>query len=189
MTKFFGLLLIAAIVFFLAQKYRGLIIAGSVNSTPIYRLSLEKQLNARYAQATLDELINTALLKDLAKTNDITISTNDISDERKQIEDRLGGAEALRASLDQYGMSESEFNSRLETVVLERKLSEKLFTNEVSDEDAQKYFDDNKVSFSGKKFPDVKDQIKENLKQQKLQQDFSNWFNDQKSKAQIKTYI
>lgn len=181
--------LVGLLAFFMAKKYKGYFIAATVNKTSISRLELERKLNQRYAKTTLDELISSALLKDLAKQNNVTTSTEDISKERKTIEDRLGGAEALKSSLVQYGMTEDEFVSRLETVIVERKLSEKLFKIDITDAEVEKYYTDNKPSFGSQKLNEVSGQIKDSLLQQRQQQEFGTWFTDQKTKAQIKSYI
>ena len=182
-------ILVGSLAFFMAKKYKGFFIAATVNKTSISRLELEKKLNQRYAKTTLDELISAALLKDLAKQNSISTSAEEISKERKTIEDRLGGAEALKSSLAQYGMTEDEFVSRLETVIIERKLSEKLFKIDITDAEVEKYYTDNKPSFGTQKLEEVSGQIKDSLLQQRQQQEFGTWFTDQKSKAQIKSYI
>ena len=86
-------------------------------------------------------------------------------------------------------MTEDEFVSRLETVIIERKLSEKLFKIDITDAEVEKYYTDNKPSFCTQKLEEVSGQIKDSLLQQRQQQEFGTWFTDQKSKAQIKSYI
>ena len=182
-------LLVGVTVFVIAKKYRGLIIAGTVNTTPISRFQLNQKLNERYGKTTLDEMINTAFLKDLMKQNDLTVTADDIKAERQQVVDRVGGEENLTAALTQYGMTEADLNDRLESVIMERELSDKNFPVEVADAEVEEYFQNNEAVFEGKTFDEVKEEIRISLKQQKQQQQFSTWFQEQKDKAQINTYI
>lgn len=182
-------LIIGSLAFFLARRYRGLIIAATVNSTPISRIELNQKLNERYGKSVLDEMVNTALIKDLARQNDITVTEEDVKSERQKIVDNLGGEEALNTTLEQYGMTSTEFEERLKSVSLERKLSDKLFPVEISDADAQKFYEDNKDAMGGKSFEELKADIVDNLKQQKQQQQFSDWFKQEKDKAKIQTFI
>lgn len=182
-------ILIGIGIFMVTKKYRGLIIAGTVNTTPISRFQLNQKLNERYGKATLEEMINAALLKDLVKQNGITITAEDLKEERDTVVERVGGEESLKVALEQYGMTEADLNERIESVLMEKKLAEKIFPTEVSDSEAEQYYQDNKISFEDKKFDDVKEEIITGLKEQKQQQQFADWFKEQKDKAQIETYI
>jgi len=182
-------LLVGVTVFLIAKKYRGLIIAGTVNTTPISRFQLNQKLNERYGKTTLEEMINTAFLKDLMKQNDLTVTADDLKSERQRLIDQVGGEENLKAALTQYGMTETDLTDRLESVIMERKLSDKNFPVEVTDTEIEEYFQNNEASFEGKTLDEVKEDIRSSLKLQKQQQEFSTWFQEQKDKAQINTYI
>jgi hypothetical protein len=176
-------------IFLVTKKYRGLIIAGTVNTTPISRFQLNQRLNDRYGKATLDEMINAALMKDLVKQNGVIISAEDLKKEKDLVIERVGGQEALATALEQYGMTEADLTERIESVLMEKKLAEKVFPTEIADAEADQYYQANKVSFEGKTFDEVKEQITTSLKEQKQQQQFADWFKEQKDKAQIQTYI
>jgi hypothetical protein len=182
-------ILIGVGIFMVTKKYRGLVIAGTVNTTPISRFQLNQKLNERYGKATLEEMINAALLKDLVKQNGITISAEDLKKERDLVVERVGGEDSLKTALEQYGMTEADLNERIESVLMEKKLAEKVLPVEVTDTEAEQYFKDNQAGFEGKSFADVKEEIINSLKEQKQQQQFADWFKEQKNKAQIQTYI
>lgn len=192
-SKFFTYLVVVILLglalFLLAKRYRGAIIAGMVNTTPITRWELNKVLTERYGKATLDDLIANKLIKQLAAQNNITVSQDDIAKETKSLEDRLGGKEALQASMDRFGINQAKLNEEIYSVLLQRKLSEKLFQVKVEDTEIEKYYNDNKTLFPNKSLEEVKDSIRQNLVQQKLQEQFSTWFQDQQKKAQIKIFI
>ncbi|MBI1872002.1 hypothetical protein HYS10_01140 [Candidatus Collierbacteria bacterium] len=192
-SKFFTYLVIVVLLgtalFLLAKKYRGLVIAGMVNTTPISSFELQNALVDRYGKATLDDIIANKLLVQLAKSNQIVVTPEDVKTEIASLEERLGGKEALEASMERFGIDEAKLNEEINTVLIQKKLSEKLFKAEVSDSDITKYYQDNKSLFEGKKFDDVKAGIQENLVQQKLQEQFGKWFQEQRQKAKITIFI
>lgn len=183
------IILLGTALFFLAQRYRGQLVAAFVNRTPITRFELNRVLTQRYGQAVLDELINTRILREEAGKQGITVSSEDINEEIKALQERLGGNEALQAALTQYGLSREDLDSQVELRLMQQKLTDKLFPVTVSDEDAQKYFDQNKVMFEGQKFEDVKEEVLGTLKEQQLQEKFTTWFEELKSKARINIFI
>lgn len=192
-SKFFTYLIIIVLLgtafFLLAKKYRGLVIAGMVNTTPISSFELQKALVQRYGKATLDDIIASKLLTQLAKNNQIVVTPEDVKTETASLEERLGGKEALQASMERFGINEAKLNEEIYTVLLQKKLSQKLFKAEVTDSDITKYYQDNKSLFDGKKFDEVKADIQESLVQQKLQEQFGKWFQEQREKAKILIFI
>lgn len=192
-NKLFILLAFVAllgVIFILgSKKYKGLIVAGKVNGKIVTRWELEKVMNDRFAKTVFDDLASSVLINQLADENGVVVSDGDVSKEIAATEQRLGGKEALQATLDRMGYTTARFNDEMRTQVVVQKLSEKLFKIDVTDEEVKKFFDDNKTLFPEKKFDDVKADIKQNLVQQKVQQEFSTWFADQKKKANIQTYI
>ncbi len=172
-----------------AKKYKGLVVAGKVNGQVITRWQLEKSLNERYGKQTLDDLTGTILVKQLAKENGVVVSDEDVTKEIAATEQRLGGKEALQTTLDRMGYTSTRFNEEMRTQVLVQKLAEKVLKVEVTDEEVAKFFSENKTLFPGKKFDDVKADIKQNLVQQKVQQEFATWFAEQKKQANIVSYI
>lgn len=188
-AKLLVLVLIGVAIFWVVRKYRGSIIAAVVNKAPIMRYELNQKLVERYGQTVLDEMVNERLLGQLAKKEGITVTSEDIQKERDALKERLGGEENLQTALQQYGLTEADLNSQITLKLYQQRLAEKLFKVEVSDEEVKTFFDDNKTLYEGKKFDDVKGEIKESLKQQKLQQEFSQWFEEQRKAAQIQTYI
>ncbi len=182
-------ILLGTALFLLAKKYRGLVIAGMVNTTPVTRMELQKALTDRYGKATLDDLIAQKLLQQLARENQVTVSADDIKVETKSLEDRLGGKDALQASMDRFGIDQAKLNEEISSVILQKKLSTKLFKVAVEDAEITKYFTDNKALFDKKTLEEVKEDIRQTLTDQKLQEQFSTWFADQQKKAKIQIFI
>ena len=64
-----------------------------------------------------------------------------------------------------------------------------MFDIEVTQEEIEQYYQDNASAFEDQELAEVEQQIRENLLNQKLQQEFSAWFDKAKQEAQINTYI
>lgn len=176
-------------LFLLASKYRGLVVAAMVNRTPISTMQLNQVLTRRYGKSVLDELVAQELLTQEAQKQNIQVSKDDMDKEFKALEDRLGGADNLKQALTQYGLSQDDLMEQIRLRLIQTKLSDKLFSINVSDDDAKQYFTDNSALFKDKKLDDVKNDIKTTLKTQKQQEQFSKWFEDLKNKAQISIFI
>ena len=184
-----AIVLAAGIGTIMAKRYKNLVIVGKVNGLIVSRWELEKALNDRYAKTVFDDLASTTLLKQLAKTNDIVVSKDELKKEIEVTETRLGGKEALQTTLDRLGYSQTRFEEEMKTQVTVRKLAEKLFKIEVTDQEVAKFYDDNKTLFPDKTLDDVKLDIFQNLTEQKLQQQFTTWFQEEKGKAAIQSYL
>lgn len=175
--------------FLLAKKYKGLVVAGVVNTQPITRMQFEKVLVGRYGQQAFDEMANNILLEQLAAKNGVKTDSKEVANEIKKYEDQVGGKDALNSMLQKQGMTRADLEEQARITVLANKLAQKLFKVTVEDSEVKKYYDDNKSMFDKKTFDEVKDQIKSYLEQQKVGEKFSEWFQGERLKATIKSYI
>ena len=175
--------------FFLAKRYRGLVVAAVVNKTPITRWKLNQTMTTRYGQPVLDELINNELLRQKAKQEGITVSQEQVQEELDLLAERFGGAESLDIIREQYGLSQSDLEEQIRLRIIQEQLADKLFDIEVTQEEIEQYYQDNASAFEDQELAEVEQQIRENLLNQKLQQEFSAWFDKAKQEAQINTYI
>ncbi len=182
-------ILLGVLAFNLAKKNRGMFIAGTVNEVSVSRSQLDKTLMTRYGKSTLDELLSIALLDQLASKNGVTVTDEEINTEIKTLEDRLGGAEALKTNMAQFGIDDAKLREELTAVVKQRKLAAKLFEVKLEETEVKKYYDDNKAQYTNKKYEDVKAEIEGMLRDQKLQTQFSEWFNKEREGAKVNTYI
>ncbi len=182
-------ILVGTVSFLLAKKYKNQFIVATVNYQTISRFQLNKLLVDRYGQEALDELINQTLIEGLIKENNVTVTPEDVEAEVAKLKTQLGGDEVFEATLAQYGLTLSQLKERLKTTIGQKKLAEVLFNPEVSDEEAQEYFTQNKAMFEDKAFEETKEEIKLNLHDQKLQQEFTTWFTEQREKASIRSFI
>lgn len=192
-TKFLRLLAIVVLsgilLFGVVKKYRHFFIVGVVNTTPITRWQLDKVNYDRYAKTSLDEMVNVVLLEQLAKQNGVKLVASDIDNEITQLEERLGGKEALKANMERFGVDDAKLREEVRSIVLQRKIAQKVFNISITDEEISNYYTQNKVLFDKKSLDEVKNEIRKSLEQQKVQEDFSKWFQEEKTKAKISLFI
>lgn len=184
------IVLVGAGVFFLAQKYRGLVIAGVVNNHVVYKWDLNSRLNNRYGATALDEIVTEQLLYEQANKNSITVSDKELQDEVTANETQFGGRPQLMEMAKQAGINDDkQLNEFFKLKLTIKKLQEKLFQAEVTDEEIKTYYDENKQYLGDKSFEELKSDITEQLKQQKIQTQFTEWFGNIRKEAKIDSYI
>ena len=188
--KLLAVVIVGAGVFFLAQKYRGVVIAGSVNNHTITKWALNERLSTRYGQTAFDEIVTEQLIYQEAAKNGVTVSDKEIQDEVAANEKQFGGKQQLMDMAKQAGITNnSQLNDFFKLKLTIKKLQDKLFKAEVTTEEVKKYFDDNKQFMTGKKFEDVQKDITDQLVQQKIQTQFTEWFGNIRKAAKITSYI
>ena len=180
-----GVLLILAGLFYL----KGLFVAVLVNGSPISRIQVIEELEKQSGKQALESLITQKLIQGELDKKNITVANDAINEEIKKIEARVsqqGGT--LQMALAQQGLTEKKFRER---VVLQKRL-EKLLADKtaVSDEEVSKYIKDNKIAPSQNTKPeDIKNQIKDQLKQQKFSQQAQELVTNLKKTATIRYFV
>ena len=189
--KLLIVVLIGTGAFLLAQKYRSFFIAGTVNARPISKWSLSRRLEERYGKVAFDEIVTEVLLMDAAKQNGVTVSKEEIAAEVATNETNYGGKDALREMAKTAGITtDKQLNDFFELKLTVQKLQDKLFPEEVTDEEIKAYYDENKdLVYKDKKIEDVKEEIKTQLLQQKVSQKFSEWFGKLREDAKISNFL
>lgn len=188
----FKLVLIAilgTILYLLAVKYRSLFIVGTVNSSPITRFELNKKMAEKYDKQTFDEIVNERLLADELKKQNIVVTDQEVSDEMAKLVKQYGGEEAFKAAITQFGLTPDKAKESIRQSLGFKKIVEKNYKINITDEAIKKYFDDNKKVFEGKKFEDVSAEIKDNLYQQEVYTKSQEWFTGVRKAAKIVSYI
>lgn len=185
------LLALAAVILGLLYYYKGLFVVATVNGKPITRMAVVSDLEKQNGKGALDNLVTKELILQEASQKGITVKQEDIDAELSKIEEQLKAqGQTLDQVLSSQGLTKEDVSENLKVkLYIERILEDKVA---VSDEDAKKYFDENKASFAkDAKFDDQKAQIADQLKQQKLQEEYQKWMDDLKANAKInyfKTY-
>ncbi|MCR5260730.1 MAG: peptidylprolyl isomerase [Candidatus Gastranaerophilales bacterium] len=108
-------------------------------------------MNLMVKDRVINEMIVRALLEDAFKKNNIKISDADVEKELKNIIDKVGSKEKFNEILKQNGISNSQFKQDLKEEVKIKKLVESLSLTKITDEMAQKFYNENTDKF---KYPD-----------------------------------
>lgn len=137
---------------------------------------------------TLDILVQQELIKQDAEDKDITVSDDDVDeefDEMKEDEDQFEGM------LDQLNMDEEGLRDQLAFEMTVDKYMEEEFPDaEVSDEDAEEYYDQLKEqSEDVPEFDDIKDNIKDQLEEEKQGEKLQEKAEDLEEKADVENMI
>lgn len=164
---------------------KGEFIVASVNGQPIFRHTLIRELEKTSGKQTLESLIGKTLVFQEAKKKNVLVGDEEINQEVERISQQV---ESQGQNLDQLLAFQGLTKKDLEEQIRIQKTAEKLVgpSGEISDEEAEKYFEDNKNSFSqGTTFDQVKEQIKNQLRQEKISQEIQIWFENLKNAAKI----
>jgi len=181
-----SVLLVVVISYLAYQKY---LVAATVNGKTISRLDIVRELEKQGGKNVLDGYITQQLIIEKAQKENITVSEQDIDKELKNIETSIkaqGGT--LDAALEQKGMTRAQLNEDLQIQVMLQKLI-KADEIKVTDKEVEVYIADNKEQFpaDAKVKPDTK-QIKEELRQEKLNSKIQEFVTNLRTSAKI-TYF
>ncbi|KKQ97531.1 MAG: PpiC-type peptidyl-prolyl cis-trans isomerase [Candidatus Woesebacteria bacterium GW2011_GWB1_39_12] len=168
---------------------KSLFIAAIVGGRPITRLELVKELEKQSGKETLDNLVTKNLINQKAQKEGVTISNEDI---QKEIENISKMVESQGSTLDAALSIQGQTRADLEENIRVQKTVEKMLQDEVkiSDADLLKYFEDNKSLYGNEaKFEDLKEDIRGQLKQEKLSAAFQEWMTKLKSESKIIYFV
>lgn len=168
---------------------RSLLVAATVNGSPVYRFSVIQELEKQSGKQALDAMINKKLVEtELAKEN-ISVPQEEVDAEIQKLEAEVAGqGSTLAQALAAQGMVEEDLR---EQIVIQKKM-EKLLGDKVSvtAEEVDAYIKSSKATPpAGVKMEDFKAQASEQLKEQKLQQEAQKWVAELTSSAKIKYYV
>jgi len=181
-----AVVIIALVV--LAYIYKGLLIAATVDGSPISRLAIIQRLERDSGKDLLDSLINEKLVQHEAVAKKIVISNDQVSEEIKKIEAQItaqGGT--LEAALASQNMTLNDLKKRiLFQKEMEVMLAEKV---NVTDEEVAQYIIDNKISVPEGQETVANSQIKTELRNQKLNKEAPGLITALKAKAKIQYFV
>lgn len=178
-------LVVILILYFL----RSLIVAAWVNGRPVFRYSLTRELERQGGQQVLDGLIEKAIITSEAGKNKIKVEQTEIDTEIKKIEEAVS---AQGLSLDDALKFRNQTRKDLIDQIKIQKIVEKLLSSKIviTDQEAKDYFNKNKSLFGQNPiFDKVKDQVKNQVFQQKLSETYTTWITDLKTKAKILYFV
>ncbi len=187
--KLILVIIFGVLSYLLATKYRTLIIAGTVNNTPITRYELNQAMAEKYGKQTFEDLVNERLLSEEIKKQGVTVTDDEVKAEVDKITKEYGSEENFKAALEQYGLTLDKAKESIKKNLGFKKLVEKTSKIEITDEAITKYFNDNKTIYVGKKIEEVKDAIKDSLYQQELYQKSQEIFTGVRQAAKVNSFL
>ncbi|MBX4187050.1 MAG: SurA N-terminal domain-containing protein [Candidatus Doudnabacteria bacterium] len=184
--------LAAAVIVILAAGaafyFRNLLVAATVDGHIISRLSVVKRLEKQSGSSVLNSLIDDQLISNAAANKKITISEDEINAKLDKIKSQVEASGSdMDTALKNAGLTAAELRQQIVLQLkLEKLLSDKL---NVSDEEVAKYIADNKVTIAAGKEKEIKDQVREQIKTQKFNNEATTYLSDQRNNAKIKTFV
>ena len=168
---------------------RSLIFAAWVNGKPVYRYSLISELEKQGGKQVLDGLIEKALINSEAAKNKIKVEQSEIDSEIKKIEEMISGQ---GLTLDDALKFRNQTKKDLIDQIKIQKIVEKLLSSKIviTDAELKDYFNTNKSLFGQNPvFDKVKVQVKNQVLQQKLSEQYSTWITELKTKSKILYFV
>jgi len=177
------LLVVAIVIVGVFVFRKDLFLAGKINGKLVTTPEFYSLLVQSNGEASFEALVRDTLILQEAAKKGISASQEEIDGKIAEIEERFGGKEGLDQVLSLNNVSKEQFQDQLITQIL----VEKLFAEEisVSDEEVSKYIKENKLETQGLS----KDDVREQLKAQKLNEQFTKWFEETKNNADIQKYF
>ncbi|MBI4079443.1 MAG: SurA N-terminal domain-containing protein [Candidatus Levybacteria bacterium] len=162
-----AIIVIAGLLYY----FRGLFIVAIVNGKPIDRISFTKELEKAAGAQILNQLVTKTLILQEAKKQNVSVRDDEISAEIKKIEDQLNTqGQKLDDALSAQAMTRKDLQDQIRT----QKLVEKMIGKdaEVTDKEVEDYLAQNPDAANQNGSEEDKKRIKEQLKQQKIQEKF-----------------
>lgn len=181
-------LLVLGLIYFSVR----FLLAASVNGQLIGRLTIIKELEKQGGKKTLDTIILKTLINQEAKKRKVIISQKDIDAEIQKIETNVTAQGlTLDQLLQQQGMKKSDLTDEIKLQLLVTKMAGSNIS--VTDKEIGDYLASQKEqSLLGSVQSTselTRDQAKEAIKQQKLQEKIQTFVADLKNKAKINYFI
>jgi len=188
-VKYVVLVVVIVVVGALIYFSRSLFVAAVVNGQPISRLDVVKETEKQSGKQVVDNLVRNALIEQEAKKQNVTVSEQEIDAEIKKIEDQLKKqGQNFDQVLQMQGMTKNDLRKLIKLDKLVGKIVGKDI--KISDNDVNKYIEDNKEMLpKNLKDSDLKNQVRDQLKQQVLNKKVSAWLADLQKKANIQYFV
>lgn len=178
-----------AVVAFLGFNFKQLVIAATVNGQPISRLTVLKQLEQQQGQQVLENLINESLIHQAARKQNINVAKSEIDDRVAEIEaDLVAQGQTLESVLDLQGLTRGDLDNQIELQLLaERLLADNV---EITAEEVAAFIEAN-VDFLPEDLSEeeINSQAEEQIRQQKLSQEFNDWLLSQRDDSNIQFFV
>ena len=179
LVTWLAIVILIGVLFILRKDF---FIVGSINGELVTTPQFYNRLLAENGESAFESLVRETLIKQEAKKQNITASEADIDQKVKEIEDRFGGSAGLEQALTANKTSMKQLRDQLKNQLLVEKLLEDKI--KVSDKEIDDYIKQNKQTTKGLNKEEVRDQLRSN----KLNEEFSKWFEEIRKSANIQNY-
>ena len=180
------IILLIALGLLLAFYKKEWFVAATVNGTPITNLELLAKLNQQFRGQTLNQMINEKIILDEARKSNIAVSDSEIEEKLQELENQVGGAEVFESLLAQQGQTRNSVKQqiRLQLII------EKLYQNEatVSAQEIDQFLQTSSESLQATDSAAQRKEAQDLLKQQKINQVFSQKFQELRQSAKIQIF-
>lgn len=157
---------------FLASKY---LVVAWVDKIPVTAFEYYKILDQKFGKEVKEQLIVEQLINNEAVDRGISITEDEINKEIVKVEKEQGGKEGLQEVLNMNGISQDEFKKLVRLQLVRQKMFGQNIN--ITDEEVNKFIVDNKEQYPTVN-DEVKKEVKESLRQQKVNQDFQKWLSE-----------
>lgn len=167
--------------------FKDYLVVATVDGVPISRLRVVQELEKQNGRAALDSIITEKLIESEAKKQNVVISDEAVNQEIVAIEASIQGqGVTLEEALRQQGIDRKSFEKSIKIrKTLSRLLGDKVA---VTEEEISKYIEDNKGMLPPGEAAGLREQISDQLENQKLSQEASQFIDGLKVQSQIQYY-
>lgn len=167
---------------------QGYVVAATVNGKPISRFAVISELERQAGQQAIDALITKKLIADEARVRNIVVDESELTGEIQVIESQMASmGSTLEEQLQKQCITEKQMRNQLiEHLTLEKLLAEKA---EVSEEEISAYIAENKVTIPKEEEAEARTKIKEQIREEKVDQLAGPFLAELKAKANVKYYV
>lgn len=176
-------LLLVGIVFYFKDSF----LAATIDGKVISRLSVIERLEKQGGKKALDSIITEQLIENEVEQQGLAVTEEEVAAEIKTIEASVAAqGSTLEEALAGQGLAMEDFRKSLKLQkALEKLLGDKI---QVTDEEINKSLGD-KAGIPAGKEEEIRAQITEQLKSQKLNQEAAKYIEELRAKAKIKYFM
>ncbi len=189
LNKILWIVAILAVVGAAGYFLKSYAFAAIVNGKPISRIEVVKELEKQGGKRVLDNLITQQLILDEANKQSITVTSKEVDDEVKNIENNLKSqGQDMNQLLTSQNMTLSDLKQQVE---IQKKIEKMVGKNiKVTDEEVNKYMTENKSTLpQSTDEAKLKADVKSQLTQQKMGEEFQTLLESLKTKAKIQYFV
>ena len=168
----------------LAYLFRSFIFTAFVNGYPVMRWEYVAEMEKAVGDQTLDNLITKKLILQEAVKEELVIDEAEVTSEIATISAQLESQGTnLDLALSMQGVTREELRENIYMqLAIEKLLEDRVL---VADEEVAEFFETNKDYYENETLETVGEEIKNQLKQQKLSEEYQTWIEELKTNSNI----